>query len=198
MFSTRTALENPTSEQLLHRRPIDDIVDDKGKVLVRAYHQVHDKTTANAIVKLKLPTIEVLDVNKYVEATVEQDVATDTELALLDIYRKIRPGDPATPELARNLLQSIFFDARRYDMAKVGRYKMNKKLGSEASDHGPDADKGRPDQHPALHHQPERERRHRRTTSTTWRTSASAASASFSRRSSAWASSAWRRSLKSA
>src|SRR5207253_10716225 len=97
---------------------------------VKAYHQVHDKTTANAIVKLKLPSIEVLEVNKYVEATVEQDVAMDTDTALLDIYRKIRPGDPATPESARNLLQSIFFDARRYDMAKVGRYKMNKKLGS--------------------------------------------------------------------
>jgi DNA-directed RNA polymerase subunit beta len=130
MFSTHTVLENPTSEQLLHRRPIEDIVDDKGKVLVKAYQQVHDKTTANAIAKLKLPTLEVLEVNKYVEATIEQDVATDTESALLDIYRKIRPGDPATPESARNLLQSIFFDARRYDMAKVGRYKMNKKLGS--------------------------------------------------------------------
>ena len=131
MFSTRTVLENPTSEQLLHRRPIDDIVDDKGKVLVKSYHQVHDKTTANAIAKLKLPTVEVLEVNKYVEATVEQDVANDMESALLDIYRKIRPGDPATPESARNLLQSIFFDPRRYDMAKVGRYKMNKKLGSK-------------------------------------------------------------------
>ena len=58
-------------------------------------------------------------------------MATDTDSALLDIYRKIRPGDPATLESARNLVQSIFFDARRYDMAKVGRYKMNKKLGSQ-------------------------------------------------------------------
>src|SRR5207237_351041 len=99
--------------------------------LVRALHLIADKTTANAIVKLKLPTLEVLEVNKYVEATLEQDVATDTPSALLDIYRKIRPGDPATPDSARNLLQSIFYDPRRYDMAKVGRYKMNKKLGSQ-------------------------------------------------------------------
>src|SRR5579872_238796 len=74
MFSTRTVIENPTAEQLLHRRPLVDIVDDKGKVLVKAYHQVHDKTTANNIVKLKLPSIELLEVNKYVEATIDQDV----------------------------------------------------------------------------------------------------------------------------
>ena len=55
---------------------------------------------------------------------------TDTESALLTIYKQIRPGDPATPDSARNLVQSIFYDARRYDLAKVGRYKMNKKLGS--------------------------------------------------------------------
>jgi DNA-directed RNA polymerase subunit beta len=131
MFSTRHVLESPLSEHLFHKRPTEDIVDDKGKVLVRAYQLISDKTTANAIAKLKLTSLEVLDVNKYVEATIEQDVATDKDSALLDIYRKIRPGDPATPESARNLLQSIFFDARRYDMAKVGRYKMNKKLGSQ-------------------------------------------------------------------
>ncbi|HZP82872.1 MAG TPA: DNA-directed RNA polymerase subunit beta [Chthonomonadaceae bacterium] len=130
LFSTRITLENPTAEQLLHKRPTEDIVDASGKVLVKAYQQIPDKTTANAIVKLKLPTLEVLEVNRYIEATIEQDVATDTASALLDIYRKIRPGDPATPESARNLLQSIFYDIRRYDMAKVGRYKMNKKLGA--------------------------------------------------------------------
>jgi DNA-directed RNA polymerase subunit beta len=130
LFSTRVTLESPAADQLLHRRPVNDIVDDKGKVLVRGYHQITDKTTANAIVRLKLPTIEVLEVSKYLESTIEQDVAKDTESALLDIYRKIRPGDPATPESAKNLLQSIFYDVRRYDMAKVGRFKMNKKLGS--------------------------------------------------------------------
>jgi DNA-directed RNA polymerase subunit beta len=130
LFSTRIILENPTADQLLHKRPTQDIVDDKGKVLVKTYQLIADKTTANAIAKLKLPSLEVLEVNRYIETTIEQDVAHDTESALLDIYRKIRPGDPATPESARNLLQSIFYDIRRYDMAKVGRYKMNKKLGA--------------------------------------------------------------------
>ena len=130
LFSTRVELVNPTPEQLLHKRPVADIVDDKGKTLVRGFHLINDKTTANAIAKLKLPTIEVLAVNKYVEATIEHDSAVDSESALLTIYKQIRPGDPATPDSARNLVQSIFYDARRYDMAKVGRYKMNKKLGS--------------------------------------------------------------------
>ena len=86
---------------------------------------------AKAIGKLAEPSLEVLEVNKYIEATIEADVQGDSEAALLDIYRKIRPGDPATSDSARNLLQSIFYDPRRYDMAKVGRYKMNKKLGSQ-------------------------------------------------------------------
>ena len=130
IFSTKTVLIAPVAEDLLHKRPTSDIVDANGKVLVKAYQWIADKTTANAIVRIKLPEIEILEVNKFVEATLEQDPATDAESALLDIYKKIRPGDPATPESARNLVQSIFYDPRRYDMAKVGRYKINKKLGS--------------------------------------------------------------------
>ncbi len=130
LFSTRVELINATAEQLLHRRPVNDIVDDKGKLLVKGFHLINDKTTANAIAKLKLPSIEVLNVNKYVESTVAHDTAVDADSALLSIYKQIRPGDPATADSARNLVQSIFYDPRRYDMAKVGRYKMNKKLGS--------------------------------------------------------------------
>ena len=130
LFSTRTTLTEPTAELLLHKRPAEDIVDEKGKVLVKAYQLINDKKLAESVARLQLPSLVVLDVNKYVEATIEQDAAHDMDSALLDIYRKIRPGDPATPESARNLLQSIFYDPRRYDMAKVGRFKMNKKLGA--------------------------------------------------------------------
>ncbi|MFI6744208.1 DNA-directed RNA polymerase subunit beta, partial [Nonomuraea sp. NPDC050451] len=52
--------------------------------------------------------------------------------ALLDIYRKLRPGEPPTKESAQTLLQNLYFNPKRYDLAKVGRYKINKKLGSEA------------------------------------------------------------------
>src|SRR5437763_1582356 len=68
--------------------------------------------------------------NKYVGATVDAEGnVDDTEDALADIYKTIRPGDPSTHESARGLLASIFYDLRRYDLARVGRYKMNKKLG---------------------------------------------------------------------
>ncbi len=98
LFSTRTVLDNPTAAVLYHRSgPVEDVVDDKGKVLVRGFNLISDKTTANAIAKLKLPTLEILSVNKYVEATVEHDTATDAGSALLTIYKNIRPGDPATP-----------------------------------------------------------------------------------------------------
>jgi DNA-directed RNA polymerase subunit beta len=130
MFSTRGTLENPTSEMLLGKRPVEDVKGDGEKILVRAYQLISDKTTANAVAKQKLPSLEVLQVNRFVEACIEQDAATDINSALLDIYKKIRPGDPATVDSARNLVQSIFFDPRRYDMAKVGRFKINKKLGA--------------------------------------------------------------------
>jgi len=64
--------------------------------------------------------------------TLEKDhVQTENE-SLLDIYRKIRPGEPPTVEAGRNLLDNFYFNPKRYDLAKVGRYKLNKKLGVDA------------------------------------------------------------------
>src|SRR5687768_5462348 len=62
-------------------------------------------------------------------ATLEKDHAPGPDEALLDIYRKLRPGEPPTKESAQALLENLFFKEKRYDLAKVGRYKANKKLG---------------------------------------------------------------------
>ncbi|MEV0948108.1 DNA-directed RNA polymerase subunit beta [Rhodococcus sp. NPDC049939] len=62
-------------------------------------------------------------------ATLEKDNASGTDEALLDIYRKLRPGEPPTKESAQTLLENLFFKDKRYDLARVGRYKINKKLG---------------------------------------------------------------------
>ncbi|HEX8867048.1 MAG TPA: DNA-directed RNA polymerase subunit beta, partial [Lentzea sp.] len=62
-------------------------------------------------------------------ATLEKDHITNSDEALLDIYRKLRPGEPPTKESAQALLENLFFKDKRYDLAKVGRYKVNKKLG---------------------------------------------------------------------
>ena len=63
-----------------------------------------------------------------IQASFAKDVSTNHEEGLLELYKKIRPGEPLAIESAKSLLNSMFFDARRYDLAKVGRYKFNKKL----------------------------------------------------------------------
>ena len=62
-------------------------------------------------------------------ATLEKDHTTGQDEALLDIYRKLRPGEPPTRESAQALLENLYFNSKRYDLAKVGRYKLNRKLG---------------------------------------------------------------------
>src|SRR5690606_23452407 len=64
--------------------------------------------------------------------TLEKDHTADQDEALLDIYRKLRPGEPPTKEAAQTLLDNLYFNPKRYDLAKVGRYKINKKLGLDA------------------------------------------------------------------
>ncbi|MFN8227624.1 MAG: DNA-directed RNA polymerase subunit beta [Mycobacterium sp.] len=61
--------------------------------------------------------------------TLEKDSTSNQDEALLDIYRKLRPGEPPTKESAQTLLENLFFKDKRYDLARVGRYKVNKKLG---------------------------------------------------------------------
>ncbi|GIG69851.1 DNA-directed RNA polymerase subunit beta [Phytomonospora endophytica] len=64
-------------------------------------------------------------------ATLEKDHVAGTDEALLDIYRKLRPGEPPTKDNAQALLENLFFNPKRYDMAKVGRYKLNKKFHAD-------------------------------------------------------------------
>ena len=66
-----------------------------------------------------------------IRLTLEKDHTSDQDDALLDIYRKLRPGEPPTREAAQTLLENLFFNPKRYDLAKVGRYKLNKKLGQD-------------------------------------------------------------------
>ncbi len=63
--------------------------------------------------------------------TLAKDTVTTQDEALLDIYRKMRPGEPPTKEAAQNLIENLYFNPKRYDLAKVGRFKLNKKLGIE-------------------------------------------------------------------
>ncbi|MBU8880251.1 DNA-directed RNA polymerase subunit beta [Bacillus sp. FJAT-29790] len=72
--------------------------------------------------------IDLIGDNEYIRNTLEKDNTEGTDKALLEIYERLRPGEPPTVENAKSLLVSRFFDPKRYDLANVGRYKINKKL----------------------------------------------------------------------
>ncbi len=72
--------------------------------------------------------IDLIGDNEYLRNTLEKDNTESVEKALLEIYERLRPGEPPTVENAKSLLVSRFFDPKRYDLANVGRYKINKKL----------------------------------------------------------------------
>ncbi|GAK09544.1 LOW QUALITY PROTEIN: DNA-directed RNA polymerase beta subunit [Geomicrobium sp. JCM 19038] len=72
--------------------------------------------------------VDLIGENEYLRNSLEKDNTEDTEKALLEIYERLRPGEPPTVDNARSLLESRFFDPKRYDFANVGRYKINKKL----------------------------------------------------------------------
>ncbi|MES2461687.1 MAG: DNA-directed RNA polymerase subunit beta [Armatimonadota bacterium] len=128
--SIADAARELTTESLTGKYAVSDIFDGAGKLLIPAFSRI-EKEMAKRIAGLELSSIEVLEVPRYIAATLEMEdpKVVDRHTAILDIYHKIRPGDPATAESARSLMQSMFFDSRRYDLAKVGRHKINKKLG---------------------------------------------------------------------
>ena len=73
--------------------------------------------------------MNLLGDSDVVRSTLERDTATTREDALIEIYKRQRPGEPATTDAARSLLEGLYFNNQRYDLARVGRYKVNKKLG---------------------------------------------------------------------
>jgi DNA-directed RNA polymerase subunit beta len=81
-----------------------------------------DTSTNEAILKL-------FNNSHFIEKTLDKDATTREEEALIEVFKKQRPGEPPTLDNARNLLKSLFFDAKRYDLTKVGRYKLNQRLG---------------------------------------------------------------------
>src|SRR6266705_1652923 len=81
-----------------------------------------DTSSNEAILKLFNNSIYILN-------TIEKDPTTREEEALIEVFKKQRPGEPPTVENARNLLNALFFDPKRYDLTKVGRYKLNQRLG---------------------------------------------------------------------
>jgi DNA-directed RNA polymerase subunit beta len=78
--------------------------------------------------------LELFDGAESIRLTLERDPIETQEDALIDVYRKLRPGEPPTVESARSLLENLFFNSKRYDLARVGRYKVNRKLGFKSDE----------------------------------------------------------------
>jgi len=89
----------------------------------------HSKTSE---IKSLFEDIDTGD-TKYIEATLEKDPTRGSNEALIEVYRRLRPGDLATVDNARQMIERMFFDFKRFDYSRVGRYKMNQRLGLEVA-----------------------------------------------------------------
>ncbi len=105
-------------------------VRDGDETVARAYEPL-SAVTVRALMALGHKTARVVDIkaDDTIIKSLKKDPAHDEEEALKDIYRKLRPGDPPTVQNARGMLKRLFYDPKRYDLGRVGRHKINQKLG---------------------------------------------------------------------
>ncbi len=129
LFGTRVTLENPTIEDLERKWALTEIVSPRNNRVLAKPYQLIDREHARQIAALELESLDVLDVPALITATLDHDSTSNSHEALMDIYKKTRPGDPPSEQAAMELIRSQFYDSRRYDLARVGRYKLNRKLG---------------------------------------------------------------------
>ena len=127
-----TVKEAEKLEALPNHVLIQDVVDEeKGLVIARAFEPL-SKSVVKQVAELGVTKIKVVDTSVdegIMLKCLKKDPAKNEEEALKDIYRRLRPGDPPTAQNAESLLRRLFFDPKRYDLGRVGRYKINQKLG---------------------------------------------------------------------
>ena len=134
-FEKLSLKDSPDEGKLPHRVVREDIIDaDSKTILARRY----DPLTRDLVRQMKaagFTTVELVNVSwdeGVFLKSIQKDPTKSNEDALKDIYHKLRPGDPPTVSNARQLIKRIFFDPRRYDLGRVGRYKMQQKLSLSA------------------------------------------------------------------
>ena len=127
-----TVREAEKLEDIGNKVLIEDALDaDKGIVVARAFEPL-SKAVVKQIAELGVNKIKVVDTTideGIVIKCMKKDPTKNEDEALKDIYRRLRPGDPPTAANARALIKRLFFDPKRYDLGRVGRYKINQKLG---------------------------------------------------------------------
>ncbi len=116
-----------------------DVVDmSTGEVMVEANHEITE-TMMGKLIEAGIPSFEIFfpdrdDAGNVISVTLRKDAVKSQNDALLEIYRKLRPGDPPTVDTATQLFQGMFLDARKYDFSRVGRMKFNIKLHDKADE----------------------------------------------------------------
>ncbi len=130
VFAREVVLDAPTAEDLTGKRAFDEILDADKKTIVKRLQRIEPET-AKMIESLELKQLRLYSVPDLVEATLEQDPTTNWREAILDIYKRLRPGETANEEAARQLIYGLFFDVKRYDLGKVGRRFLNNRLRQE-------------------------------------------------------------------
>jgi DNA-directed RNA polymerase subunit beta len=132
-----TIKEAEKLDDLQNKVLIEDALDaDKGIVIARAFEPL-SKAVVKQISEMGIAKIRVVDTtvdDGIIIKCMKKDPAKNEEEALKDIYRRLRPGDPPTAANARALIKRLFFDPKRYDLGRVGRYKINQKLGIKGGD----------------------------------------------------------------
>ncbi len=128
LFGRERVFEKPTADDLEGKRALDDVVDEEKKLVVKRLQRI-DRDTARKIASLEPKSMTVLELPEVVESTLEQDPTSTWREAILDIYKRLRPGEAANEDAARQLIYGLFFDVKRYDLGKVGRRFLNNRLG---------------------------------------------------------------------
>src|SRR3954469_3040381 len=125
--------EGLEEEEIATKVLIADVRD--GEITVARAFEPLTKATIRQILALGIKDVQVVDTTEddTIIKALKKDPAHDEEEALKDIYRRLRPGDPPTIPNARGLLKRLFFDPKKYDLGRVGRYKINQKLNIEVS-----------------------------------------------------------------
>jgi DNA-directed RNA polymerase subunit beta len=125
--------ESLEEEEIATKVLIADVRD--GEITVARAFEPLTKATIRAVLALGVKDVQVVDTkaDDTIIKALKKDPAHDEEEALKDIYRRLRPGDPPTVPNARGLLKRLFFDPKKYDLGRVGRYKINQKLGIDVS-----------------------------------------------------------------
>ena len=128
-----------STEDLIGKYSADYVVNEEtGEVILEPSQQIDEeilgKLTEAHITKLEILRTETLTISQSLRETLIQDKVRTQQEAMIEIYKRLRPGDPPTQDTAEQLFNNLFFNPERYDLSKVGRVKMNHKLGLETEE----------------------------------------------------------------